>query len=125
MRTYEIHGPQIGVPETCKARSVVVKVYRLKHPTTASGFVYAVSYHTPEGRKGFDLPDNAFRHSFIPAKPVWDPMYGLLPRTTTCSLGGTSLGPAQAFRGRKLIRQAQYNSPYMVIKATLLAIHRI
>lgn len=38
-------------PKLVKAGSVVVKVYRLKHPTTASGFVYAVSYHTPEGRK--------------------------------------------------------------------------
>lgn len=44
-------GDQADYPKTIKNGSVVVKIYRIKHPSTASGFVFAVSYVTPRGRK--------------------------------------------------------------------------
>jgi hypothetical protein len=38
-------------PKVVKNGSIVVKIHRLRHPITASGWVYAVSWSGPQGRK--------------------------------------------------------------------------
>lgn len=46
-------------PKTIKVGSVVVKVYRLRHATTADGWVYSVAWGTVEGRKMKQFADEA------------------------------------------------------------------
>src|SRR5215216_7891517 len=46
-------------PRSIKIGSVVVKVYRLRHPTTANGWVYSVAWGTVTGRKMKQFADEA------------------------------------------------------------------
>ncbi len=46
-------------PREVKAGSVTVKVYRIRHKTTATGWVYTVAWSTPQGRKTSQFADEA------------------------------------------------------------------
>ena len=53
-------------PRTIKSGAVAVKVYRLKHKQTASGFIYHVTYPQPGGKpyaKQFADPEKAIEHA--------------------------------------------------------------
>src|SRR5258708_846983 len=48
-----------GYPKVIRAGSVSVKVYRNRHPRTASGWVYQVAWVTPTGRRISQFADEA------------------------------------------------------------------
>jgi hypothetical protein len=48
-----------GFPKVVKAGSATVRVYRLKHALTASGWIYAVAWGTPQGRKTVQFANEA------------------------------------------------------------------
>src|SRR5450432_422778 len=44
-------------PKAVKSGSITVKVYRIKHASTASGWVYGVAWNAGEGRKMVQFAD--------------------------------------------------------------------